>query len=304
MRGSLGYDSISLSPSEAQVLAQPFLLLNGTKYQENRLNADGVVVSTIQGLGFSKHSDGYSTLLDSLKSQGVIDQKVFAFYLSQNSDRDSLQSALSFGSWNLTKYSVSPDFVYVHIIQDYGLWIVFLTHFSICGSPGIEPNLALVSSDLPLILLSTDSYWKLLLEICQLVVCDLNTELISFNCTEEIAFPDLAFTLERTEFTLPAKFYIQQVRNKCVVLVQESPIPACVLGAPFFRAYYMLFDAENYRIGLARSVNYPISAGISWWKWVIAGVAIGVVALGLIFLLYRREKRRTAESLQPLMQKL
>jgi hypothetical protein len=65
------------------------------------------------GLGRPKMAGGYSTLLESLKHQGLIDKAVFSIFLS--GENDSTPSNLIIGGCDLETYSPDSDFTYVDV---------------------------------------------------------------------------------------------------------------------------------------------------------------------------------------------
>ena len=82
--------------------------------------SDGMVVRTKQGLAFGKRSEGWKTLVETLKNEGVISQAVFAFHLTDNSGTELPPSAISIGSWSLSKYALDEDFTYLYLYDKSG----------------------------------------------------------------------------------------------------------------------------------------------------------------------------------------
>lgn len=78
--------------------------------------------------------------------------------------------------------------------------------------------------------------------------------------------PDLIFLLDGYPFKLSPKHYILKQGLLCKDLVRGFNENYFLLGAPFLRAYYTLFDMEYFRIGLARSVNYAYSASTTYYQ--------------------------------------
>ena len=68
-----------------------------------------------------------------------------------------------------------------------------------------------------------------------------------------------------------------------------------VLGTPFLRAYYTLFDEERYRIDLARSRNYLYSSNWPRLLEAILVILVRVLALNLY-----RKTDEPANDLEPL----
>lgn len=199
-------------------------------------------------------------MLESLKSQNVIDQKVFAFFLSQEDDYNALMSSVSFGSWDLAAYALT-DFTYLPVDSKEGEWTVPITSFRIGSTWVYSPNSAVFDPNDYNIFLPSYVYRSFRRAVCNIVTCDpASSYSIEFECynNEIELLPDLYFELNGVEFSLSTKFYVKVWRySNCQMNVQESFDGLYGLGVPFMQAYYTLFDAENNRIGVARSVNYP-----------------------------------------------
>lgn len=81
-------------------------------------NGDGIC-----GLGFSKLSDDYPTFLDQLKTNKIIEQRSFSFYLSYKELESSKLSELILGGYD-DKYMQEP-FSYADVVDD-EYWAVAL----------------------------------------------------------------------------------------------------------------------------------------------------------------------------------
>jgi len=212
-----------------------------------------------------------------MKRQEVISERVFAFYLSSYND-PKLPSSLSFGSYDLEKYALE-DFSYVPVERTTGLWTVPLQRISIGLEVLEESRNAVFNTDSSLISISAAAFDQYRAVLCGLVAC--NSIDLSFPCEngEDAKLPMLTFTMGEQEFPIAPEHYVWRVDQQCYSLVVSTDSSEDELGHPFMLAYYTLFDAENYRIGLARSVSNPFPAS-NWYIWLGIGV-IGVVVVAV-----------------------
>ena len=301
--GTLGYDTVSLSKEGPQAAKHPLVLMqNFTDVYDS--DSDGFAVRAKQGLASQARPEGSKTLVDTLKEHGVIEKNVFAFYLAGFSDHNKPQSSLSLGSYNLTQYALS-DFSYIRLRNLSGFWVVTLNSF--------KTNKAEMPESAPVIIVPTISYigipfgaYELYrFEVCRIVKCDPNTDGVSFECPngEEESLPDIVFKLDNTDFPLSYKHYIAKEGNTCYENIRSNFGAVYVFGSSFMRAYYMVFDKDNYRIGFARSINYPYPSGMSKWTVaVIAAIAVALIVGAVVgYCLYRRKGHQAAEAIEPLM---
>ena len=112
----------------------------------------------------------------------------------------------------------------------------------------------------------------------------------------------LTFTMGEQEFPIAPEHYLSRVDQQCYSLVVSTDSSEDELGHPFMLAYYSLFDAENYRIGLARSVSNPFPAS-NWYIWLGIGV-IGVVVVAVAVWWLRilsKKKEQPIDLMEPLI---
>lgn len=294
----MGFDSVSLSVAGPQV-RHPFLLFP-YPYITN-LKSDGIAVRTIQGLAFRKTRKEPNTLVESLREQGIIDKSVFAFHIADQPSEGPI-SSLSLGSFNLSKYALEKDFAYFNLfdVYDNGLWSLRLLGFSLSKASTAIIGIMIVEivSDINYIKLPTEAFELYCLTVSS-GPCDMDKESFGFNCEngEEELWPDLIFVIDKVTITIPPKFYITKNGNMCMDLVRWTPY-IYKLGMPFLRAYYTLFDMDNHRIGIARSVNYPYPS--IWSRTTLLVICLAVVAIIAVgigcYLLYRKRNPEVARN--------
>ena len=301
-------ETVGLNTETSLVSGQTFLLVK-TSQGYNDIPTDGVAVRTRQGLAFSSLSYGHSTLLDNLKAQGVISYAAFSVFLSNQPDNEEMPgSSLTFGTWDTEKYAFS-DFKYVNVTRGKGAWrvpqrAVFFGEMSLEDS-----HTTFISTSSPYINISSTAYDKIIGAVCHMVTCEHPTVYSTlFTCGngEETELPKLIFTLGDHNLTLTYKQYVVKKGTECELMVskRKTGVTVNTLGYPLLLAYYTVFDAEEYRIGFARSINNPRTSSSGW----AVGVIVVVVLMGALIVGYycwmrdrKPQQELTADLMEPLV---
>ena len=92
------------------------------------------------------------------------------------------------------------------------------------------------------------------------------------------------------------------MENSCYLLIANYSGTEIVLGTLFQTQFYMEYDYEKGRIGLARAVkSVPVREnsreGLLWWGWVMASLLI-ICTIGFFYLLYRLFKPNRKQKLR------
>ena len=248
-------------------------------------------------------------MLDSLKAQGVISTASFAIYLNDfwMTGNTNQPSSISFGEYNLDKYALS-EFQYLPVIPDIGHWIVELTGFSLSTQSIADSGVAVIDSGSSLIVAPSKVFYDIRDFFCATRECfQLLSPFIAFNCKQsDIAeFPTMDIRLSGQSFPLPPDAYVlfslepSLGGGVCLVLIQSIDFNVWILGDVFMRRYYTLFDMDNMRIGLARSINSP--QPVEWAGWVLIGLV--TVLIAVVVVLLRRQGKEEGELSEPLLTK-
>lgn len=244
-----------------------------------------------------------------------------AFYLTKNSSSSQSNSNsdiktlphVSIGTYN--QAYASEDLKYVKTISNRS-WSITLTSFSFSSlkmSGSSSAKSAIIDPSSSLIILSETLYRDFEYRLDQDFKIGPNSaELIEFKCSDSELqrLPDLIFALDGKEFSLSHKYYVFRNDNEklCVFLITQWKKDVVVLGDPFMKAYYTVFNAEKFEIGIARSWdNQPPekpNSGLSTTVWIIVGAAAVVfvsIVLGILCYLRKREEllEILVEPLQP-----
>ena len=296
-RAERGRETVALGPEGQGLVEKQGILLMQESRDFSGMQADGILVRCIQGLGFSQLSDNEPTIIDNLKTVNAIARSVFAIYLSDvdmTYQRTSpYESVITIGGWN-RKYA-HTDFTWVRVFPTIGHWIVRLDSVAL-GSSSLSTRFqpAIVDSGTSLLIAPSVQYMGLLNAICKEHTCVNLGFLAGVLCPNgPTEFPDLVFTIDGKEFTLPGTAYLARMGSTCVILIDEMQgMELWILGMVFMRTYYTVFDMEKPQIGFAWSVNMPeqsSSMGVVLLFTLVCG-GIGLF-LGVYFCLIRSRKR-------------
>ena len=193
---------------------------------------------------------------DLLMQAGVLANNVFAFYLSTQHGSAQDTSALVLGGADPNHYT--GEFTYMPAEKYEGLQAYWLIH----------------GDDIKVDGTSMGSCKGLLSSKCQFVV-DTGTSIltgpskkikaledkigtVNADCSNVDSLPTIAFTLAGKDLTLEPSFYVLKVKDdvsgvtQCQLGMQAlDQLGLWILGDPFLRKYYTVFDRAADRVGFA-----------------------------------------------------
>lgn len=187
------------------------------------------------------------SLLEHLKIAGLIKERLFSMYL-----KSSTHGEIQFGSFDASKFVGRLRWLQTEGLQE---WHLPVTGFSIGNAKfEVEDSEALIDTGTNAIL-CPEAFFKLVVEATG--ATRVLHQFWEVKCLAMRSLPQIAFWLGGHRFALSPRDYIKREgKHRCVL----SLIPynaghgrhsLWILGDPFLRAYYTVFDAENKRIGLA-----------------------------------------------------
>lgn len=210
----------------------------------------------ICGLGYPGIAvDKVTPPFDALMSSGKLEKNEFSFYLStQHGDMTKQTSALVLGGVD-SKY-FTGDFTYLptqKFLGNQGYWLIHGDDVKVGGS-------------------STGACSGWLSKSCALVV-DTGTSIITGpssklnpiiskigtvkpDCSNLDSLPTISFTLAGKDFDLEPEFYVLKIteggETECQLGMQAmDQLGLWILGDPFLRKYYTVFDRANNQVGFA-----------------------------------------------------
>jgi hypothetical protein len=255
--GNLTYDDVNLG-GDYVVKNQGFNLVHKTVHFGN-IKADG-----FWGLTHNHPSSpaDVPTLMDNLKSQGVIAQRTFALYLTDDFTGTSTGSSMIIGGYDPSLMAES-DFSTIYVKKNYKFWTVGIQAFKLgdtkftLSSPHTILDCGADYMDV------SDVDWPTIKNAIKNIDSNCNqlsNGLLGCPCpgaTDYTKFPTMTWDLGNTtihkEFSLTPSQYIQVANNVCTLGIRNKPGSVTRLGVTFMKHWYINFDIDNKSIGFAKA---------------------------------------------------
>jgi len=185
-----------------------------------------------------------------LVDQKKIDKNIFSMYFSSGANKGS---TLVLGGTDPSFYT--GDFTYVGVsiaAKALPYWLVRGTDIKVGGASIKMCNwltgcLMVVDSGTSVIAGPTKAMNALIAQIGT----------VNQDCSGIDKLPVVSFTLGGKDFELGPDFYVIKVsdggKEQCMLGIQamDAGVPIYILGDPFLRKYYTVWDAEQNRVGFA-----------------------------------------------------
>ncbi|KAH9843472.1 Vacuolar protease A [Teratosphaeria destructans] len=183
--------------------------------------------------------------------QGLLDEAVFAFYLSDTNDGD--ESEAIFGGVNKDHYTGKMTKI---PLRRKAYWEVDLDAITFGDQTAeIDSTGAILDTGTSLIALPST--------LAELLNKEIGAKK-GFNgqytveCSKRDSLPDLTFTLSGYNFSITSYDYILEVQGSCISSfmgfdIPEPAGPLAILGDAFLRKWYSVYDLENNAVGLAKA---------------------------------------------------
>ena len=244
----------------------------------------------ILGLGMSSTSSGVSTLIENLKTQGQISNRIFSFYLGGKPDSYLPQfildgyderliengSSISYCNVIDTYYwGVNVSSIYLH--GDKANYTVFTSANSMIGE-------AIVDSGTSLIVVDTATFENLYIYMNYYVNCTWIEGYIACFNSDLSAYPNIVINLCGTEYSLTGADYIMPYFDFYLILIESSDMEYIILGDTFMRKFYTVFDMENNQLGFAVAKRGGEAIEFDWaWSQKTKMNMILFFILGVLF---------------------
>ena len=207
----------------------------------------------IMGLGYDTISvNGIVPPFYNMIDQGLLDEKVFAFYLG-NTNEEGDDSVAVFGGIDKDHYT--GEMVKIPLRRK-AYWEVDFDAITFGQETAeLDSTGAILDTGTSLIALPST--------LAELLNKEIGAEK-SFNgqytidCEKRDELPDLTFTLTGHNFTIGAYDYILEVQGNCVSAfmgfdIPEPAGPLAILGDAFLRQWYSVYDLGENAVGLAKA---------------------------------------------------
>ncbi len=206
----------------------------------------------IMGLAYDTISvDGIVPPFYNMINDGLIDEPVFAFYLSDSNDEGAESEAI-FGGVNKDHYS--GDMVKIPLRRK-AYWEVDLDAISF-GDQSADMEETGVILDTGTSLIALPSTLASLLN--KQIGAKKSYNGYTVDCNKRDSLPDLTFTLTGHNFSITPYDYILEVQGSCISAfmgldIPEPAGPLAILGDAFLRKWYSVYDLGNNAVGLAKA---------------------------------------------------
>jgi len=205
----------------------------------------------ILGMGPAKAAvDQVPMPMDQLLKQGKIKHNIFAFYLASGGKTGS---TLTLGGTDSSFHT--EEFTYVPVARAAALlpyWLVSATDVKVGGvstkACGWLTGCYMVVDTGTSILAGPSSGVNTLVS---------KIGEVSADCSNVDKLPTITFTMNGKNFDLGPDFYVLRMmdengQEQCQLGIQAvDGVPMWILGDPFLRKYYTVWDAESNRVGFA-----------------------------------------------------
>merc|ERR1712070_884482 len=189
--------------------------------------------------------------MDQLVAQGLIEHNIFSFYLASN---ESTGSTLVLGGTDEQYYT--GDFTYIktaiaaHLLP---YWLISASSMKVGGKEAVKCNFLtgcyMVVDTGTSVLAGPPS------DVNELIAPIGN---VSADCSNVHTLPDITFTFDGHDFVLEPSFYVIRAKDdkgveQCQLGIEgvNAGVPIWILGDPFLRKYYTVWDSEEKRVGFA-----------------------------------------------------
>jgi hypothetical protein len=248
-----GFETMRLGGANSPALVQGMTFWMVNRHEMDFWHEDSAIFSGIVGLSHVKAiPDGY--MGDEMNTKYLLEEMhmpSFAMCLSRNSPE--APGWLEYGPSVNNKLKNMPGvFSSVNVIGD-SHWATRLTSFKVADIDTkslCKPSCsALIDSGTSLLTFPQSAQF----------VADKLTRMVKSDCSNINELPVLKFNLEGAEVSLPPRAYIYKGSDgTCQGAFMEADKDSqfgevFVLGMPFLRYYYTIFDRANKQVHLARS---------------------------------------------------
>jgi saccharopepsin len=204
----------------------------------------------ILGLGFDTISVNHIVPpFYQLVNQKLIDEPVFAFYLSSTDEG----SEAVFGGVDKSHYEGEIEYI---PLRRKAYWEVDLDSIAL-GDEVAELD------DTGVILDTGTSLNILPSSLAEMLNAQIGAKKgyngqYTIDCSKKQSLPDITFDLAGSKYSLPASDYILEVSGSCISTFQGMDFPAptgplAILGDAFLRRYYSVYHLGKGAVGLAKA---------------------------------------------------
>eukprot|EP00456_Euglypha_rotunda_P011488 TRINITY_DN13017_c0_g1_i15.p1 TRINITY_DN13017_c0_g1~~TRINITY_DN13017_c0_g1_i15.p1 ORF type:complete len:403 (+),score=53.92 TRINITY_DN13017_c0_g1_i15:93-1301(+) len=251
--GNLSYDTATLAG--VNVTNDEFGEATGMAEFFEEYPIDGIL-----GLAFDLITipEGIPTVFDNMWSQGLLDANLFSVYLSDHEYTN--ESNIIFGGID-SKYVVPGSQWTYSLVKEPSYWAIRMGPTKVNGK--ITYNCPEPDGGCPVVVDTGTSIIGGPENEIQPMIDAIGT--VNADCSNVNSLPNISFTIEGKDFVVPPQIYvIYETTDKgttCLLGLEGLKAievgPLWILGDPFLRAYYSVYDKSTNppRVGFAPAVQ-------------------------------------------------
>ena len=248
---------------------QQFLLVN-KEVGFSEMLADGIA-----GLPFST-PDGSKTLIETLYLNGAIPKRVFSLFLNnnqyENDDTRKPKSMLTIGGYDLQTYSDGSAVSQYNVFENNdGHWALKLDSIH-CKDTDIDylSEYAVLDSRSTKIVGPLKSVKKLFDRFEAMYGCGYYHSRLVCDCSEIysiVQVPVITFNRYGDSYDMDQDQYFKKTSKVCYLMFEGADINYWILGQPFLRMYYSIYNLEDKTITLVNAApsKFTTDTDSNWW---------------------------------------
>lgn len=208
----------------------------------------------ILGLGLPQLAEAQAfSLMDSLVRAGALRRNLFSVFFALG---DEEESEVVFG--DVREERMQSQLSWVSVTYP-GFWQVALRDLTfgeeplhLCGESGCQ--------------VAVDTGTSLLAGPTRMIRHLVEKLKVAGDCSNFETLPNLGFIIGGEVLTLSPSDYVERSSDGCLLALMALDIPAprgpvFILGDPFLRRYYTVYDRERLRVGFALALHIGTAAG-------------------------------------------
>ena len=252
----------------------------------DQMKSEGVL-----GLGFNSLSEEYLTLVENLKQQGIIEKSLFAIYLS---NAPEIKSFLFLGGYDTSLAANSERFT-LNVNNTLGSWMVNSKYFGFGNTAYNYQAKIYLDSSTSIVYGKKSIINSIKRKLKNKFECITDGYLMCV-CNEAniLEYPNFYINIDDYLLEITPKNYLYNNSGECRVLFENSGSEDWILGQPFLREYYSIFNMDQLEIILFKnSESGDIIVSSSSYANGLFGILIAGISL-YIFQMINSRKVGTA----------
>jgi len=205
--------------------------------------------------------DGVTPVFEQMVNQGLVSQKMFAFWLSTNQNSGANGGELTLGGYDKTRFS--GDLAWIPLSSE-SYWEFTATSMTLGGSSVTSAMRVVADTGTSLLAGPTADVAKIASQLGA-TSNPFQPGIYMFSSCDKVAsLPDFKLTANGHTFTLSGSEYVLEVSSiigkACILGFMGIDIPAprgplWIMGDLFLSRYYSVFDWGNKQVGFAPSAT-------------------------------------------------